>query len=264
MLGLCEPGEDPHSFMGASINHIDYRDLIRRYHLAEAIAELQRKVGKVGNLCVAEGTIVLTDRGPCSIEYVRCDDLVWDGVGFVPHDGVVCSGTKPITTYMGLTATPTHDVSVKQEWVHLDEAQRMGWTIDRACSARDAFRIMGGVARRAIREVCRVVRTGAMRLWARARGQPALHGDWTIGAVQSMCVQTAPSTQWRTDRLISGGPAFAEARQRMVPTMRQSEGSVVSQLRRTWDQVSVWLGARRARRERESSFGRRGVYIEGR
>jgi DNA polymerase I-like protein with 3'-5' exonuclease and polymerase domains len=50
MLSLCAPGEDAHSFMGAQIAEIDYRDLIRRVKAAEALAELQRKLGKFSNL----------------------------------------------------------------------------------------------------------------------------------------------------------------------------------------------------------------------
>jgi DNA polymerase-1 len=69
MLGLCEPGEDPHSFMGASINHIDYRDLIRRYHLQEAIAEMQRKVGKVGNLSLQYRTSAKRLRVTARVQY---------------------------------------------------------------------------------------------------------------------------------------------------------------------------------------------------
>ena len=69
MLGLCEPGEDPHSFMGASINHIDYRDLIRRFHAAEAIAEVQRKGGKVANLSLQYRTSAKRLRVTARVQY---------------------------------------------------------------------------------------------------------------------------------------------------------------------------------------------------
>lgn len=49
MLSLCMPGEDPHSYMGASIAHKDYREVIR---LKESDPDIKhfRKMGKVGNL----------------------------------------------------------------------------------------------------------------------------------------------------------------------------------------------------------------------
>jgi DNA polymerase-1 len=50
MLSLCEPGEDAHSYMGAQIAQIDYRELIARVAAEEADAEMQRKLGKFANL----------------------------------------------------------------------------------------------------------------------------------------------------------------------------------------------------------------------
>ena len=60
--------------------------------------------------CIAEGQLVLTDRGEVPIERVSRNDLVWDGVEWVRHDGAVCLGTKAVITHDGLTATPDHRV----------------------------------------------------------------------------------------------------------------------------------------------------------
>ena len=60
--------------------------------------------------CIAEGQLVLTDRGEVPIERVSRNDLVWDGVEWVRHDGAVCLGTKEVITHDGLTATPDHRV----------------------------------------------------------------------------------------------------------------------------------------------------------
>ena len=60
--------------------------------------------------CVAEGQRVLTDYGLIPIEAVTRDMLVWDGVAFVVHGGVVCQGVKEVMTYADLTATPDHEV----------------------------------------------------------------------------------------------------------------------------------------------------------
>lgn len=51
------------------------------------------------------GQLVLTDQGCVPIEQVTPDMKLWDGVGWVHHDGVVCNGTKEVLTYAGLTAT---------------------------------------------------------------------------------------------------------------------------------------------------------------
>jgi DNA polymerase len=73
-----------------------------------------RQKGKVAELaCIAEGQMVLTDRGLVAIEKVTLDDLVWDGISYVKHKGVVYQGIKEVKHYDGLTATPDHLVWVQ-------------------------------------------------------------------------------------------------------------------------------------------------------
>lgn len=241
MLQLCQPGEDAHSFMGAKIARTDYKDFLRRLALKEQHIKDGRQLGKIANLCIAKGEIVLTDRGPCSIEQVQRDDLVWDGEAFVAHDGVSFSGVRAVITHDGVTATPDHRVLVNQEWVRLDEAQRMGWTVDRACSGWAAVRIVDGLVRRTVREVWGMVRAGALRLWAGAGNQPAHDGGGAIFTVQGLRYAPATSAGRRPDRDRRHDEALAEARQRMVSALRKSKGSFLAQLRRAWDRVSVLI-----------------------
>ena len=242
MLQLCRPGEDPHSYMGAEINGCDYRGLIDEVRLGHYNAELIRKFGKLANLCVAEGTQILTDRGPCNIEHVRLDDLVWDGEEFARHDGLSFSGIRVVITHQGVTATPDHRVKVTGGWSRLDKAQRLAWPIDRACQAGSAFRIVVGLARRAVHEIRRDLCAGAVRLRDRARGQSSLHGDRPIGAMQGVCDTSEAQAGWEPDRQGCCRRPAAEARQRLVPEMREPQGQIVSQLRRAWDQVLLLLG----------------------
>ena len=75
--------------------------------------ELRQK-GKVAELaCIAEGELVLTDRGLVPIQNVTLSHRVWDGREWVAHDGVVCRGEKEVVTYGGLTATPDHMVFIE-------------------------------------------------------------------------------------------------------------------------------------------------------
>lgn len=75
--------------------------------------ELRQK-GKVAELaCIAEGELVLTDRGLVPIQNVTLSHRVWDGREWVAHDGVVCKGEKEVVTYGGLTATPDHMVFIE-------------------------------------------------------------------------------------------------------------------------------------------------------
>ena len=64
----------------------------------------------VGKVCIAEGQLVLTHRGLVPIQQVSENDLLWDGVEWVVHDGVIDQGIKEVITYAGLTATVDHEV----------------------------------------------------------------------------------------------------------------------------------------------------------
>lgn len=50
MLSLCAPGEDAHSFMGAQIAEVDYKNLMLSVKAGDAVAANERKCGKFCNL----------------------------------------------------------------------------------------------------------------------------------------------------------------------------------------------------------------------
>lgn len=68
----------------------------------------------VGKTCIAEGTLILTDRGEVPIEEIKVADRVWDGVEWVNHNGVVYQGEKEVIYYDGLYATADHGVFTEQ------------------------------------------------------------------------------------------------------------------------------------------------------
>ena len=88
-----------------------------------------RQKGKQAELsCIAEGSLVLTDRGLVPIEEVKSGDRVWDGEEWVAHDGVIYRGEREVITYEGLTATPDHFVWIegKSEPVYFGVAAACG------------------------------------------------------------------------------------------------------------------------------------------
>lgn len=93
-----EPGVDSHDISGEIFFGRD------AYH---ANREELRPVAKA---CIAEGERVLTDSGLVPIEDVTTDHLVWDGLKFTTHGGIVYNGVKEVITYEGLTATEDHVV----------------------------------------------------------------------------------------------------------------------------------------------------------
>jgi DNA polymerase-1 len=50
MLSLCMPGENPHSYITAQIYNKDYRTIQKLYEAGDALADAERKMGKIGNL----------------------------------------------------------------------------------------------------------------------------------------------------------------------------------------------------------------------
>jgi len=82
------------------------------HQMVAEIAGIKRKEAKT---CIAEGELVLTDKGLIPIERITLDHLVWDGAEWVRHEGLVYQGVKEVMTYDGLTATADHEVWVGRE-----------------------------------------------------------------------------------------------------------------------------------------------------
>ena len=105
--------------------------------------ELRQK-GKVAELaCIAEGQLVLTDRGEVPIEEVRLEDKIWDGEEWVSHDGVIYKGEREVITYDGLTATPDHLVFLEgqEEPVQFGIAAASGACLVQTGDGRHAIRL---------------------------------------------------------------------------------------------------------------------------
>jgi len=80
--------------------------------LFNSVEKKYRRIAKVFafGTCIAEGQRVLTNDGLIPIEKVKDWHLVWDGLEWVSHQGVVCRGECETITWGGLTATPEHEV----------------------------------------------------------------------------------------------------------------------------------------------------------
>jgi DNA polymerase len=70
----------------------------------------------VENLCIAAGTLVLTDSGWVAIENVTDKHRVFDGVEFVNHGGLIFKGRKHCVTLDGVNMTADHEVLTNVGW----------------------------------------------------------------------------------------------------------------------------------------------------
>lgn len=92
-------------------------------------------------VCIAQGSMVLTDRGLVPIEKIRGSDRLWDGLNWVSHGGLVYKGVKNVTICQGLAATPDHLVWTTFGWRTLESCARLGLRIARTGCGGRAIRL---------------------------------------------------------------------------------------------------------------------------
>ena len=139
-----------------------------------------RQKGKVATLaCIAEGQLVLTERGLIPIEKVGTDDRVWDGENWVAHDGVVFNGVKEVMEYGELCATPDHLVWIEGE----SEPVQL-----RDASSRGAHIVQTGYGRTPIRVgENHKPRETLGRQMGTLQGTDSLHRLWPGAVVELIC-----------------------------------------------------------------------------
>lgn len=105
-----------------------------------------RSNGKVAELaCIAEGELVLTDRGLVPIEKITLKHKLWDGKGWVTHEGVIYKGKKEVIEYGGLRATRDHIVWVEGQRrpIQFGEVATSGQHLLQSGNGREAVWIGG-------------------------------------------------------------------------------------------------------------------------
>jgi DNA polymerase I-like protein with 3'-5' exonuclease and polymerase domains len=159
------------------------------HQMVADMAGIKRKQAKtIGlGLCIAEGEPVLTDKGLVPIEDITKEHLVWDGVEWVTHGGLVRMGIKEVITYGNLTATPDHDVWTKQSgkiplWVAASRLDALVSTGDAKQEIRYVDRDQQGNSTPGKAPLC----AGAMQLWKRVLesiGQPKVNEIYNVPTV---------------------------------------------------------------------------------
>ena len=88
--------------------------------------------GKLVENCIAAGTEVLTDRGFVAIEDVRNDDLLWDGLWWVSHEGLIDKGVRDTVIVSvegreGIHMTANHRILTEGGWIRSGESAGLNW-----------------------------------------------------------------------------------------------------------------------------------------
>lgn len=191
----------------------------------------ERQIGKV---CLAQGSLILTQRGLVPIEKVTPGMRVWDGVDWVAHRGVVCNGIKEVITYDGLTATPDHKVWVygTSEPIPFKQAATSGQHLLESGAGRLPIRIVDrDVAHPAVHpRVEWPVRTHAVPgMWSRTLDGLHELGEWSKHCLQRLWARAAD-----TGMALAAAGASAAA-------LHQPQSTRMASLRGAWCRIPVRL-----------------------
>lgn len=77
--------------------------------------------GKIVENCLAGGTELLTQSGWKKIVDVETSDMLWDGLRWVAHGGVVSKGRRETQSCFGVDATPEHMLLTPRGWRTVEE-----------------------------------------------------------------------------------------------------------------------------------------------
>lgn len=78
--------------------------------------------GKLFNNCLAGSTEILTPSGWKPLMSVLPEDLIWDGLEYVPHEGLLNQGEQSTLLVHGVQATPDHKFLTPLGWVSAEVA----------------------------------------------------------------------------------------------------------------------------------------------
>ena len=199
--------------------------------------ELRQK-GKIAELaCIAEGELVLTDKGLIPIEEITLEHKIWDGEEWVSHEGVIYKGEKEVITYDGLTATPDHLV-----WIE-GQSKPVYFGVAATCGAR---LLQTGNDRTAIRL--------GKNYQLRKTLEQSVESLLCVDAMHKLRSNTMAKLEQfnqrkikRLSKLLSTTPnsiMVGSKINRRKTTLRKSERQGLSQLRCSGNQILLFFGLR--------------------
>ena len=104
-------------------------DISKRGFMPVPLRYAAAHTGRYGGCFVAETEVWLKSKSPydrepylTNIINANAGTLIWNGDEFVEHEGVICTGLKPVYNYQGLCGTRNHKVFTDNGLVTLGEA----------------------------------------------------------------------------------------------------------------------------------------------
>jgi DNA polymerase I-like protein with 3'-5' exonuclease and polymerase domains len=236
LIGVFHSGEDPHYYTAGVLTGKDKKDITKE----------ERQKAKAFNfgLCVAEGQRVLTSEGLIPIEQVQDWHLVWDGVEWVSHEGVVYMGVREVMTYDSVTTTPDHEV-------YTDDGHKIQMR-EAASSIHPRRLAVGAVGEAPVRYTAfdRQNKPGTRQDWdweekkdtgvragnmyGMSRDKMGVSRKLYSGACYGVQVPTKPEVWWRPESRHAG-----DALRYDDTAMQSGYASEFAQVQGSWNQSSV-------------------------
>ena len=102
----------------------------------------ERESGWIPDIvCIAEGSLVLTNKGLVPIEKVTKQHKLWDGLNWITHNGTIYKGEREVIEYAGITATPEHEIWTEKGWRTIESCKQLGLRIAQTGIGRQEIRI---------------------------------------------------------------------------------------------------------------------------
>ena len=120
-LAYVKPKMGENRFGGDSITYEGTNGTTKKWERLETFG------GKLVENCLAEGTLVLTDRGYIPIQMIKQSDLIWDGIEWVTHDGIAYQGIKTTVAVGSLHMTNNHKILTEKGWIECGKAEGFNW-----------------------------------------------------------------------------------------------------------------------------------------
>jgi DNA polymerase I-like protein with 3'-5' exonuclease and polymerase domains len=227
LLEAFAEGKDIYTTMHNKVFGSDYDAMYNGYKDNDPYWVTQRNIAKA---CIAEGQLVLTHKGLVPIDKVNTEHLLWDGVEWVSHEGVIYKGERGVITYDGLTATPDHIVFTAD-----------GREIPFGQAASEMVRVeQTGVGRTAIRVNRDYLARGSEDEWlSNGNGEvPHIRNTASDNVGQSSRREDDDVLSQRTNTDTERRGIRSEVR-RDHSEMQQGDTSALRRLRSAWDSLRV-------------------------
>lgn len=244
-MGLAFAGQlDKMNMLGAGVDL--YKDFAANIYniTSNEVNDSQRFMGKT---CIAEGELVLTERGLIPIEKIKLDDRVWDGVEWVNHQGLIYKGEKDVIRYQGLTATPDHIVYLGDgSTCEFGDAAYKAKSIANTGHGRQTVLLVENSKPRGKNQQQErgTSHISSMRLRYREMVAPRVFRTWVIETVQGL--RDEETTQRRgafgSGRYVNS--QTSEKSERYVSKMQQYKRQGIQKLWATRDSVYVCIRSR--------------------